>query len=92
MIDVSEGGWNYRVFEGRLKVGVVLVHEILGQDDYARSVGKDLSDQGISVALVDLFKGRLAKDMNEGRFFQQQLQKSDVLDCMEGGRKVLRNR
>ncbi|MDD1770469.1 MAG: dienelactone hydrolase family protein, partial [Methanomassiliicoccales archaeon] len=92
MEDVSEGGWDYRLFEGKVRVGVVLVHEFMGQDDYARQVGKDLSDQGFWVALVDLFGRKLAKDRNEALFLTQHVQREELLACMSGGLKILREK
>jgi carboxymethylenebutenolidase len=44
------------------------------------------------VTLVDLFRGKLARDRDEAHFLTQQVQRNDVLECMSGGLKILRER
>ncbi len=45
---VEVGGRKMLYYEGKLQVGLVLVHEIMGMDAYARSVAKSLSQEGFS--------------------------------------------
>ncbi len=86
------GQWSFETFLGTSKVGVVLVHEIFGLDDYARSVGKQLSQSGFSVAVVDLYKGRYAKTMEEAREIRSALKREDILDAFANGVKLLRGK
>jgi carboxymethylenebutenolidase len=86
---LESGAWNYTVFRGRLPLGIILVHEIKGIDDYALSVGKRLSDEGYWVVLPDLFKGKVASSLDEGKKIRDSLTRESVLDALAGGRKVL---
>lgn len=60
------GDREYLVFPGRYPVGIVLVHEIRGLDEYARSVAGQLAGAGYSVVAVDLFRGQRAATLQEG--------------------------
>jgi carboxymethylenebutenolidase len=78
------------VYEGKLNVGLVLVHEIMGRDAYTRSVAESLSQEGYHVVCVDLYGGRLAKDMDEARTIRDSLTDKEVLETMKEAWHVLR--
>jgi carboxymethylenebutenolidase len=92
MDKVESGGWEFTIFSGRLPLGIVLVHEIRGVDEYALSVGKKLSNQGYWVALPDLFRGRIASSVEEGRKFKDALTREEALDAMSQGLKILQEK
>ena len=41
------GGWEFFLEEGKTPVGVVLVHEIFGFNDYIKSVAREFSRNGL---------------------------------------------
>jgi carboxymethylenebutenolidase len=71
-------------------VGVVLVHEIFGFDDYMDSVAARLSQTGIWVAAVDLYHGKYAANLEEGFKFRSALKEQEVLDALGSGLQLLR--
>jgi hypothetical protein len=49
--EIEVGGRMMLVYEGKLTVGLVLVHEITGRDAYARSVAESLTENVITWSL-----------------------------------------
>jgi len=92
MKKIEAGGWSYQLYEGKMPVGIVLVHQILGVTGYEESVAEALSKEGYWVVLVDLFRGVRPKDFKEGMFVRDSLKDDEVLDCIGGGQHVLRER
>jgi carboxymethylenebutenolidase len=88
-LKVKQGEWDFRLHRGSTRVGIVLVHEIYGLDDYIESVASELSHNGIWAAGVDLFKGELATSLEEGFKLRQSLQEKDVLDALRAGHQLL---
>jgi carboxymethylenebutenolidase len=89
MTDEEYNGWTYDVSEGTSKVGVVLVHDIMGVDEVNRSIGAQLAENGFWVALVDLFKGQLPANIEEGFGLRSALSREEILDCLAKGRDLL---
>ena len=61
---VQHNGWSFFLANGESDVGVVLVHQIYGLDDYIKSVSAELATAGFSVAAVNLsrdYRGRLSR-------------------------------
>jgi len=73
-------------------VGVVLVHEIMGRDAYAESVAGDLSREGYHVVAVDLYSGRLAKELVEARAIRDSLRDDEVRGNISDAWHILRER
>jgi carboxymethylenebutenolidase len=73
-------------------VGVVLVHEIFGFDEYISSVAARLSRRGVSVAAVDLYRGKHASTLEEGLKFRSALKEEEVLDSLSSGLDLLKER
>ncbi len=63
-----------------------------GCDDYVRSVGRDLATAGFPSAVVDLYGGKHAKDLDEGLALRAKLIDQDVLDHLEAGRDAVSRR
>lgn len=85
-------GRDYLVFPGKYSVGIVLVHEIMGLDDYARSVAGQLSGAGYPVVVVDLFKGRHPASLQEGFGIVGQLKREDILGTLSTGTRLLQEK
>ncbi len=92
MKKIEAGGWSYELYEGRVPVGIVLVHQIMGLTEYERSVAEALSKEGYWVVLVDLFRGKHPKDFKEGQFVRDSLKEEEILECIGGGQHILRER
>jgi len=86
------GGWEFFLEEGKTPVGVVLVHEIFGFNDYIKSVAKEFSRNGYWAAAVDIFRGKKPSTFEEGRKVRESLTKEDVVDALGNGLKLLRER
>jgi carboxymethylenebutenolidase len=82
---VSAAGWDFRLHPGTSKVGIVLVHEILGRDSYVDSVAAQLAQSGFSAAAVDLYRGKYAASLEEGFKLRSALKEQDVLDALGSG-------
>ncbi|MGI0072180.1 MAG: dienelactone hydrolase family protein [Thermoplasmata archaeon] len=80
------------VFGSKGTVGVVVVHEVFGRDDYVRSVGRDLAAAGFPSAVVDLYAGRYATTLDEAFALRGQLTEHGVLDVLEAGRQAVARR
>ena len=86
------GGWDFFLGEGRTLVGVVLVHEIFGFNDYVKSVASEFSKNGYWAAAVDIFRGTKPQTVEEGRKTRESLTNTEVLDALGNGLKLLRER
>ena len=86
------GGWDFFLGEGRTPVGVVLVHEIFGFNDYVKSVASEFSKNGYWAAAVDIFRGTKPQTVEEGRKTRESLTNTEVLDALGNGLKLLRER
>lgn len=86
---VTSGNWDFRLHPASSKVGVVLVHEILGIDAYVESVAAQLAQAGFWVAAVDLYRGKYAASLEEGFKFRSALKEEDVLDALGSGLQLL---
>jgi len=80
------------VHPGTSKVGVVLVHEILGHDEYIESVAANLAKEGFWAAAIDLYRGRRASTLEEGFKLRSSLKPEEVTSAVRAGSKVLETR
>jgi carboxymethylenebutenolidase len=92
MEEVEVGGWSYLVYEGKLPLGVVLIHDFRGRDHYPQEVAKQLAHKGFWVAAVDLFKGRTAEGRDEAMKLAHAVQRDDVIACLAQANDLLRER
>lgn len=86
------GKWKFEVYPGNTRVGVVVIHEILGLDDYLRSVAKELAGSRFTVAAADLYQGKYARDFEEGMKLRQSLSREEVLDAIGKGVRILKQK
>lgn len=90
--NVKSGNWDFRLCGAESKVGVVLVHEIFGLDEYIESIASKLAEQGIWAAAVDLYRGKYASSLEEGFKLRSSLSENEVLDALKSGLGLLRGR
>lgn len=80
------------VFGEKGAVGVVVVHEIFGRDDYVRSVGRALAAAGFPAAVVDLHGGKYATSIEDALALREQLTEEQVLATLDAGRAAVLRR
>ncbi len=86
---VKFGNWEFRLHPSNSNVGVVLVHEIFGLDDYIESVAVELTRAGFWVAAVDLYGGRYAASLEEAFRLRASFKDQEVIDAIGSGLKLL---
>lgn len=86
---VAASGWDFHLHSGDSSVGVVLVHEVFGLDDYIESVAAQLAREGFWVAAVDLYRGRYAANLEEAFKLRSSLKEQEVLDALQSGLQAL---
>jgi carboxymethylenebutenolidase len=90
MSRVRHGGWDFHLAKGDTSVGLVVVHEVFGYDPYVVSVADKLASDGISAAAIDLFQGRKAKTLEEGRQIRSAISNEQLADGVSKGAELLR--
>lgn len=83
-------GWKFLVHRGHLRVGVVLIHEVFGFNNYVKSVAAELAKNGFWVAAPDLFQGKVAETLDEGFKLRDALTREATLGALRAGAQVLR--
>ncbi len=89
---LKHGEWNFFLAGGRVPIGVVLVHEIFGFNDYIRSVANEFSKNGYWAVAVDLFRGKTPSTVEEGRKVRESLSNEEVLDAMRNGLELVKEK
>jgi carboxymethylenebutenolidase len=89
---VEMDGWASWLHPGSSKVGVVLVHEIFGHDEYIETVAADLAKEGFWSAAIDLYRGKHASTLEEGFKLRSSLKPEDAASAVQAGSKVLETR
>ena len=60
-------GYEFTPESQRKAAAIIVIHEVMGLVDYVKDVARSLSDKGFVALAVDLFEGRTAKGMEDGR-------------------------
>jgi carboxymethylenebutenolidase len=82
--------WPVRVTRGSGKTGVVLVHDITGLDATNDSFAAKLAAEGLWVAQVDLFRGKVAATVQEGMALRKNVSDDDIKAAMVAAHDCLR--
>ncbi|MGP8078162.1 MAG: dienelactone hydrolase family protein [Thermoplasmata archaeon] len=72
-------------------VGVVVIHEVFGRDEYVGSVGRALATAGFAAATVDLYHGRHAGTLDEALALRGALDEGTVLSQLDAAGAALRS-
>lgn len=86
------GNWEFIVHSGSSNVGVILIHEIFGLDEYVDSVAAQLAKAGFWSAAVDMYQGKHAPSLEEAFKLRQSLTEPQILDSLNSGAQLLRSR
>ena len=77
--------WPIVVKRGSGKLGVVLFHDITGLDPVNLGFAEKLASEGIWCAAVDLFRGHVVKDLQEGMAMRQKLTPEELTAAAGAG-------
>ena len=80
------------VFGEKGRLGVVVVHEVFGRDDYVASVARALGAAGFPAATVDLYDGKHATSLEDAFALRAALTPDGVLTKMEEARVAVQRR
>jgi carboxymethylenebutenolidase len=86
---VIECGWDFNVHSSTSNVGLVVVHEIFGRDEYVESVASKLAEAGFWAATVDLYRGKYAASLEEGFKLRAAVTDADVGSALGSGLQLL---
>ena len=89
---IEKDSWVSWLHPSSSKVGVVLIHEILGHDDYIETVAADLAREGFWAAAVDLYRGQHANTLEEGFKLRSSLTPEDATAAVASASKILQER
>ena len=90
MKKIRDGGWDYELYSGSSNVGILLIHEIFGLDDYIRDISKQLASAGFTVAAVDLYHGKYESNLEKSFALRGSVTRHVLLDCMIRGLEILK--
>jgi len=92
MSQIKVNGSPYIIYPGSSNVGVVVVHEVFGLSDYAKSVGEQLTCNGFWAAVVDMCRGKSAATLEEGFKLRSSLTEHDMTEALKAGLQLLREK
>jgi len=71
---------------------VIVIHEVMGLVDYVKEVARSLSDNGCVTLAVDLFEGKTAKGMEDGRPLRDKVTEEIFKTKIDAGIRYLESR
>jgi carboxymethylenebutenolidase len=71
-------------------VGLVLIHEIFGYNEYIETVANGLAEAGFTAAAIDLFRGVKATTLEEGFKLRSGITKEILADGVSKGVELVR--
>ena len=86
----SFSGWNFFLAKGSNPVGLVVIHEVYGHDDYVDSVASSLSLSGFTAAAIDLFSGKKPTSLEEGMKIRASITNELLSDGISKGMELIR--
>jgi len=86
----KQGGWDFFLAKGGKPLGLVLIHEIFGYNDYMEKVARELASAGFTTAAIDLFQGKKATTMEEGMKMRGEVTKEKLDDGVSKGLELVR--
>jgi carboxymethylenebutenolidase len=92
MSKAEQDGWNFYLADGGGPLGVVVVPDIYGYDAYHESVGRDLAKEGVTAAVIDIFRGKSATDLESAMKLRESVSKEDVRSGISAGADLIRSR
>ncbi|MEM0117345.1 MAG: dienelactone hydrolase family protein [Conexivisphaerales archaeon] len=90
MSTITLGDWKLYEAGKKAAKGIIVIHEIFGFNQYIASVADSLAKAGYKAIAVDLFKGKVAKSLEEGMKFRSEVTNEDLNDCIGRAEKKMR--
>ncbi len=90
MARTSHGGWDFFLARGESPLGLVLIHEIFGYNEYVETAAKNLASAGFNAASIDMFRGKKAANLEEGYKLRSAVTKDVLSDGVAKGIELLR--
>lgn len=81
-IKLEKDGWVSWLHQGTSNVGLALIHEVFGHDEYIEAVASNLSREGFWAATVDLYRGKHASNLEEGFSLRSSLRREDIVSAI----------
>jgi carboxymethylenebutenolidase len=85
-------GYEFTPDAQRKAPAVLVIHEVMGVVDYVKDVARSLSDQGFAALAVDLFEGKTAKGMEDGRPLRDKVTEEVFKTKIDAGIRYLETR
>ena len=90
MSRATQQGWDFFLAKGESDVGLVVVHEIFGYNQYVEDVARRLAEGGYSAAAIDLFRGARADSLESGMKLRESVTRDALKEGMSAGAELLR--
>ena len=85
-------GYEFTPDNQRRGPAIIVIHEVMGLVDYIKDVGRNLSDAGYVVMAVDLFEGKTAEGMEDGRPLRDKVTEEVFKTKIDAGIRYLESR
>ena len=85
-------GYEFTPDGQRRAPAIIVIHEVMGLVDYVKEVARNLSDSGYVAMAVDLFEGKTAKGMEDGRPLRDKVTEDVFKTKIDAGIRYLESR
>ncbi len=85
-------GYEFTPDGQRRAPAIIVIHEVMGLVDYIKEVARNLSDSGYVAMAVDLFEGKTAKGMEDGRPLRDKVTEEVFKTKIDAGIRYLESR
>ncbi len=85
-------GYEFTPESQRKAPAVIVIHEVMGVVDYVKDVARSLSDKGFASLAIDLFEGKTAKGMEDGRPLRDKVTEEVFKTKIDAGIRYLESR
>ena len=85
-------GYEFTPESQRKAPAVIVIHEVMGLVDYVKDVARSLSDKGFASLAIDLFEGKTAEGMEDGRPLKDKVTEEVFKTKIDAGIRYLESR
>ena len=85
-------GYEFTPESQRKAPAVIVIHEVMGLVDYVKDVARSLSDKGFAALAIDLFEGKTAEGMEDGRPLRDKVTEEVFKTKIDAGIRYLESR
>lgn len=91
-LDSATVGYEARPTSGASSPGVLVIHEVTGLVDHIEDVTRRLGERGFVGLAVDLYEGKTAQGMEDGRFLREKVTEEVFRAKVGAGIRYLKSR